>query len=105
MNQFTNSDPNALECDAKDGVTYPESVATQVVKINRGDRWRIYRRLQELNISSRCPPDGTLQVEINSWIEGLLIRSTVQQFSSSRQELASWLERCWETSTFIHISY
>ena len=69
----------------------------QVVKIPRSDRWRIYHRLQELMIPCWCPDDGSLRVEANSGIAAILIRSTVQQFVASRQELVDWLERCWDT--------
>lgn len=77
--------------------TSPDTFVSQVVKINRSDRWSVYRRLQELNISCWCPPDGTLWIEIEHCIHAILIRSTIQQFVSSRSELTDWLERCWST--------
>ncbi|PNW28219.1 UNVERIFIED_CONTAM: hypothetical protein BEN50_03225 [Euhalothece sp. KZN 001] len=83
--------------------TRPDGFVSLVIKINRSDRWRVSRRLQELEISCWCPQDGTLWVEINGWVDAILLRSTVQQFASSRYELASWLERCWETSNFMPI--
>ncbi|MES1022218.1 Asr1405/Asl0597 family protein [Gloeocapsa sp. BRSZ] len=68
---------------------------TQIVEIPVSDRWRIRHRLQELMIPSWCPADGSLVVEIDSAIAAILVRSTVQQFVATRQELLSWLERCW----------
>ncbi|WAL58414.1 Asr1405/Asl0597 family protein [Thermocoleostomius sinensis] len=68
-----------------------------IIAIPRCDRWRIYYRLQELMISCSCPIDGSLRVEINDSTELILVRSIVQQFTASRQELVSWLERCWST--------
>jgi hypothetical protein len=65
------------------------------IEIPRCDRWRIHRRLEELMISSSCPVDGSLQVEIQYVIDLVLVRSTVQQFMAPRQELVNWLERCW----------
>lgn len=69
----------------------------QLVSVQRWDRWSIYHRLQELNIPCACPNDGTLRVEVNDAIALLLVRSTVRQFTTSRQTSVDWLERCWET--------
>jgi hypothetical protein len=74
-------------------VTTPPS---QVIAVPRGDRWRIYHRLQELMISSHCTADGTLRVEVNHATELLLVYSIYQQFTATRQELVNWLERCWQ---------
>lgn len=71
------------------------TLCDQVLQIPLSDRWRIYHRLQELKINSSCPPDGSLRVQVNNLLEGILIRSTVMQFLASRQELLEWLERCW----------
>ena len=75
----------------------PDTFVSQVDKIDRCDRWSVYRRLQELNIPCWCPEDGTLWVEIDRCIHAILLRSTIQQFVSTRAELADWLERCWST--------
>lgn len=77
--------------------TRPDAFVSQVDKIHRSDRWSVYRRLQELNIPCWCPEDGTLWVEIHHCTHAVLIRSTIQQFVSTRSELAEWLERCWST--------
>ena len=77
--------------------TPPDATVSQVAKINRCDRWIVYRRLQELNIPCWCPPDGTLWIEIDRCIHAILLRSTIQQFVSTRSELTEWLERCWST--------
>lgn len=77
----------------------PNSPPQHVIAVPRGDRWLIYRRLQELMISCSCPADGTLRVEIDHGIELILVRSAVHQFMASRQELVNWLERCWTTTT------
>ncbi|MGF1541661.1 MAG: Asr1405/Asl0597 family protein [Pleurocapsa sp.] len=81
--------------------THPDAFVSQVAKIHRSDRWSVYRRLQELNISCWCPKDGTLWVEIDCCIHAILIRSTIQQFVSTRSELTNWLERCWSTEFVI----
>ena len=77
--------------------TRPDAIVSQVAKINRSDRWSVYRRLQELNIPCWCPEDGTLWIEIDRCIHAVLLRSTIQQFVSTRSELTDWLERCWST--------
>ncbi len=71
----------------------PRSFA--VSSIQRCDRWSIHHRLQELNIACACPADGTLRVEVNHVVELILARSTVRQFTTSRQEQLDWLDRCW----------
>lgn len=81
--------------------TRPDTFISQVAKIHRSDRWRVYHRLQELNISCWCPEDGTLWVEIDQCIDAILLRSTIQQFVSTRSELTNWLERCWSTEIVI----
>ena len=77
--------------------TRPDAFSSKVAKIHRSDRWSIFRRLQELNIPCWCPEDGTLWVEIDHCIHAVLLRSTIQQFVSNREELTDWLERCWST--------
>lgn len=74
----------------------PSNVSTYVVSVPRVDRWRIYHRLQELTIPCWCLEDGSLQVDVQHGIGALLLRSVVQQFLASRQEIVNWLERCWE---------
>jgi hypothetical protein len=78
--------------------TPSQALVTRISKINRSDRWSVYRRLQELQISCWCREDGTLWVEINNCINAVLLRSIIQQFVSSRSELTDWLERCWSTN-------
>ena len=75
----------------------PDAFVSQVAKVSRGDRWLVYRRLQELKISCWCPADGSLWVAVDSCIDAILVRSTVQHLMASRPELLDWLERCWET--------
>lgn len=70
---------------------------TQVVQVSRSDRWFVHQRLQELMISSWCLDDGSLQVEVNSSLDAMLVHSTIRQFTAPRNELVSWLENCWET--------
>jgi len=77
--------------------SYSDALISEVA-INRGDRWLISRRLEELMITCNCPADGTLLVEVNHCLEAILLHSVVKQLMASRQELTNWLERCWDTS-------
>lgn len=69
----------------------------QISNISRINRWKIYYRLQELQIHSWCFEDGTLWVEIDDSIKAILLHSTMTQFTSNRSELIAWLEKCWST--------
>ncbi|MEO1376675.1 MAG: Asr1405/Asl0597 family protein [Cyanobacteria bacterium J06635_10] len=72
------------------------NVLHQIVQIPYFLRWQIYHRLQELEIPCYCREDGSLQVQLNSWIAAILLRSIVIQFTASRLSLIDWLERCWQ---------
>ncbi len=72
-----------------------DAFGDQVLQIPLGDRWQIYHRLQELMIPCSCPPDGSLRVQVNTWLAAILVRSTVIQFLAPRHELVNWLECCW----------
>jgi hypothetical protein len=74
----------------------PLNVSAHIVSVPRIDRWRIYHRLQELTIPCWCLDDGSLRVEVQNGMGALLLRSVVQQFLASRQEMVNWLERCWD---------
>ncbi len=117
MNQFTNGDsqttrgavPNSLaqfeslpsEFHCREGAVDPDAFVSLIATIQRSDRWQVYRRLKNLGIACWCPSDGTLWVEVNGCVGATLLRSTVQQFTHSRLELADWLDRCWTTSISI----
>lgn len=73
----------------------PDTFVSQINSINRWERWSVYRRLQELDIPCWCPQDGTLWIEIDSCINAILLRSTIQQFRNTRSDSIAWLERCW----------
>lgn len=66
-----------------------------VLQIPLSERWLVYSRLQELNITCSCKEDGLLRVQINSCTAAILVRSIVMQILASRAELVDWLERCW----------
>jgi hypothetical protein len=74
----------------------PIPETAQPITVSRSDRWLIYHRLQDLTIPCWCLEDGSLHVEVNNLTNALLVRSVVQQIIAPRQELITWLERCWE---------
>jgi hypothetical protein len=77
-------------------VPHPEAFSGQVVQVSLQDRWQVYRRLQELEISCWCPSDGSLRVEVTNYLQALLVRSIVFGFVASRDQLIDWLEDCWK---------
>jgi hypothetical protein len=69
---------------------------SQLITISRSDRWQVHQRLRELEISSTCLRDGGLEVEIYSPLTVFQLRSVLLQFTAPRQQLADWLEQCWQ---------
>lgn len=74
------------------------NASQQIVSIARSDRWQAHHRLQELGIACTCLADGRLQVEVNSPLSVVQVRSVLQQFTCSRQQLSNWLDHCWHLS-------
>lgn len=92
MSPLSPANPGTSQIDDQPNINVS---VTHVVSVPRIDRWQIYHRLQELMIPCWCPEDGSLRVEVQNGIGALLLRSVVQQFVASRQEMVNWLERCW----------
>ena len=67
----------------------------QVVEVSRTDRWQVYRRLQELEISCECQTNQALTVEIGSIAAAIQLWSVVRQLNGKRQDLIEALEECW----------
>ena len=76
-------------------------LVVQITIISRSERWMVSRRLSELDITSRCPSDGSLWVEVNNSLQAILIRTVVQHMLATRGEQIDWLDRCWDSS-FTH---
>lgn len=66
--------------------------------ISRSQRWMVSRRLNQLNISSRCPSDGSLWVEVDNSFQAILIRAVVLEMVATKREKINWLDRCWEST-------
>jgi hypothetical protein len=74
------------------------SESSETINVARQDRWQVYQRLQELDISCSCTLEQPLQAEIHGPADALQIWSVIQQITAPRQELVFWLERCWKVS-------
>jgi hypothetical protein len=65
------------------------------LQIPLGERWRIRRRLVELGIPATCTGEGYLQVQVDSPLAVVQVRSVIRQYTARRQELLDSLEACW----------
>jgi hypothetical protein len=70
----------------------------ETIDVARQDRWQVYQRLQELDISCSCTLEQPLQTQIQSPTEAWQLWSVVQQLTAPRQDLVLWLKRCWNVS-------
>ncbi len=66
-----------------------------VVSVDWTDRWQVYTRLQELDMSCSCGMNQPLTVEISNVTAAVQLWSVAQQFTASRCALIQALERCW----------
>jgi predicted HAD superfamily phosphohydrolase YqeG len=73
-----------------------ESEAKHVIQVNWADRWRVYQRLQELDIPCWCEANQPLTVQIDNVVAAIQLWSVMRQFMASRQELLWSLEQCWQ---------
>ncbi|BAZ01648.1 hypothetical protein NIES37_56520 [Tolypothrix tenuis PCC 7101] len=65
------------------------------LEVNWADRWQVYQRLQELDIPCWCESNQPLQVEITNPLAIIQLWSVMRQFSVSRQDIISSLEKSW----------
>ncbi len=70
--------------------------AEHEIEISWGDRWQVYRRLQELEIPCQCRTNQPLCYQIQDVAAAIQLWSVVRQLTVPRRELASWLEHCWQ---------
>ncbi|NEP02019.1 MAG: hypothetical protein F6K58_25850 [Symploca sp. SIO2E9] len=70
--------------------------ATQVIEITASDRWQVYRRLQELDITCSYRTNQPLSYQVNEVTAAIQVWSVVRQLKLSRCEIAAWLEKCWQ---------
>ncbi len=60
-----------------------------------GDRWQIYRRLQELKISCQCSTGKPLTVTVDTPTAAIQVWSVTRMQSIDRSQLVNWLDRCF----------
>ena len=72
----------------------PPQPLVHPVGIKNTERWSIYRRLQELEISCRCSTNKPLEVELNCPIAIAQLSCVVKRITASRSELIDHLYRC-----------
>lgn len=72
------------------------------LEVQRNDRWSIHRRLVELGIDAICDPEGHLLVLIKEALDITQIRSVIQSFTDSPEELRQSLESCWKLPFATH---
>ncbi|BAY91683.1 MULTISPECIES: Asr1405/Asl0597 family protein [unclassified Tolypothrix] len=65
------------------------------LEVNWADRWQVYQRLQQLEIPCWCESNQPLQVEITNPLAIIQLWSVMRQFSVSRQDIISSLEKSW----------
>jgi hypothetical protein len=60
-----------------------------------GDRWQIYRRLQELRIPCKCSTGQLLVVTVDTPTAAIQVWSVTRMQSIGRSQLVNWLDRCF----------
>ena len=66
------------------------------LNITNTERWRIYHRLQELEIPCRCATEQPLSVELDCPYAIAQLCFVVKRLTASRSESLDWLDRCWK---------
>lgn len=75
--------------------SYNSQIGIQhIIDVNYIDRWQVYHRLNELDISCHCQSNQPLQVEITNPQIALQVWSVVRQVKASRQDLICHLKNC-----------
>lgn len=75
-----------------------DSEQRHIVEVSWLDRWQVYQRLQELEITCWCAIDRPLRVQLDSALQVAQLESVLRQYRYSRRELQVWLDSCWENS-------
>ncbi|AFY93360.1 Asr1405/Asl0597 family protein [Chamaesiphon minutus] len=73
-------------------VNYSDWIAT--IDTAWGDRWQIYHRLQELEISCNCSTGKPLTVSVETPTAAIQVWNVARQPSLDRCQLVDWLDRC-----------
>jgi hypothetical protein len=66
-----------------------------IVNSGWSDRWQLYRRLIELEISCTCSTGKPLEVTIDTPTAAIQVWSVARQQLLERSQMVSWLDRCF----------
>lgn len=77
---------------------YSDLDSPQIVELRGRERWKIYRRLQELDIPCRCAASKPLRIELGNSYTAIQLWCVIQTLTAPDRELRTRLERCWEQS-------
>jgi hypothetical protein len=72
-----------------------DSIQDYCIDVNCGDRWQIYRRLQELDIPCECAIYRPLRVEVCDSLAVVQLWSVLRHSTAPINQLVAWLELCW----------
>jgi hypothetical protein len=75
-----------------DSKQQPNSILT----VKWAYKWEVFRRLKALEIPCQCSTNEPLLVQLDSPQAAVQFWSVVRQVNSSRHELISCLDRCWQ---------
>lgn len=74
-------------------VNYADWIA--IIDTAWGDRWQIYHRLQELDISCKCSTGNPLTVAVETPTAAIQVWSVARQPLLARSQMVDWLNRCF----------
>jgi hypothetical protein len=71
--------------------------SSRLFTVNSGwsDRWQLYRRLMELEISCKCSTGKPLEVTVDTPTAAAQVWSVARQQMMERSQLVDWLDRCF----------
>lgn len=74
----------------------PDQQFSDVLEVDRINRWNIYNRLRQLGIPCQCRIGHPLVVQVGNADTAVQLWSVVQQFTAPRVVTLDYLERCWQ---------
>lgn len=70
--------------------------AESLIEIQSDQRWLIYLRLRDLGIPCWCKAYQPLRIQLDSPTAILQFQQVLRSVTASKQDLAGWLEDCWQ---------
>ncbi|MEL6321037.1 MAG: Asr1405/Asl0597 family protein [Cyanobacteria bacterium J06626_14] len=72
-----------------------DNVSQGWLEVRHHASWEIFVRLQELDVPCSREPYHPLKIHARTPLALVQSWSVFRQFTQSRSELSSWLDRCW----------